>query len=382
MCTDMRLTERDGFALPATLLAMFVIGAIVTGGFYVSSQEHNVSLSTELGAQALQAAEYGLEEQVSGWTNAHLDGLPPATVSTFGPFPVTNGARQVGAYTIRVAPLGGRTYLVQSEGELNRGNRTARRRMAKLVRTYQSQLPYNTAMTVFGELAAGGNALISGEDQCSADEVPGVMAVDTSLVSGVAKNQHEDRIVGDPAVDDDPNMEDVLAEFDFDALGAAATHHYEGNENPSGMGPVTIDEDGQEICDKSDPNNWGEPYNTMHPCADYYPVISVDGDFKLTTGIGQGILIVDGDLEIAGNIEFSGIVIVKGSFKMTGTGSGTGKINGTVISQGSGEIDTDNMTSGNAQVQYNSCKIEEAFNAGMRVRPFNERAWIVDASSL
>jgi hypothetical protein len=101
---------------------------------------------------------------------------------------------------------------------------------------------------------------------------------------------------------------------------------------------------------------------------------------NLTTGRGQGILIVDGDLHIDGNMEFSGVVIVRGNFTMKGTGQGTGKINGTVIVQGHGEVDTESTTSGNALIEYNSCAIENAFQSALRLRTFPSRGWLVDPS--
>ena len=68
MSHDRQDLRRAGFALPATLLAMFVIGAILTGGFYVSAQEHDISVSTDLGSRALLAAEYGIEHDLDGMT--------------------------------------------------------------------------------------------------------------------------------------------------------------------------------------------------------------------------------------------------------------------------------------------------------------------------
>ena len=67
---------------------------------------------------------------------------------------------------------------------------------------------------------------------------------------------------------------------------------------------------------------------------------------------------------------------------MRGTGLGTGKINGTVIARGNSEIDTESTTSGNAQVHYNSCEIQKALNAALRIEPLAVRGSIIDSPPL
>lgn len=377
MSIDTMNTGRSGFALPATLLAMFVIGAIVTGGFYVSGQEHNVSLSTELGTQALRAAEYGLEESVAGFTTGDVEPLALGEAHLMASGTVWNGfsgsSTAVGEYMVHVVPLGGRVYLVQSQGEVTRGNRTARRRMARLVRADRLEMPFKSAMTVYGQLTAQGNSLITGDDQCTADMVTGVVAADTTLVSG--GDTQKERIVGDPKVEGDSTLLAKVEEsLNLDRLTAQRTLEASGEKS---IAPSTTEVNGVQVCNKDDPNNFGAPEDATHPCHDYYPIIHAPGNLKLNTGSGQGILIVDGNLEFAGHVNFYGVVIVKGSFKITGTGSGTGKIDGTVIALGDGVIDTESTTIGDAQVTYDSCAIQDALGS-LAVRPFDHRAWITD----
>ena len=330
MSHDRHNYSRAGFALPATLLAMFVIGAILTGGFYVSAQEHDVSVSTDLGSRALLAAEYGIEERMARWKNSDLEHIPVGTVDTFGRFNAhdgTGGDETYMAYVLALAPDSS-AYIIQSEGRVVQGRDTATRRIARLVSASRTELPYKSAMTVYGEFDAGGNSLVNGADQCAAaDSVPGVMAADTSLVTGIQKNPHENRIMGDPPVDQDPNLLTVLEAFDVDPFRAAATLKYPSGADPSNMAPSLATESGVDLCDTGDASNWGEPLDSTHSdhvaeCAEHYPVIHVAGDMKLTTGRGQGVLIVDGDLELAGNFEFTGVVIVMGSFENARHGAG------------------------------------------------------------
>jgi hypothetical protein len=369
---------REGFALPAALLAMIVIGAIVTGGFYVSGQEHDVSVSIHQGTSAMFVADYGLEETLATRTTATVADPSSGTLWV--------GGRRLGNYAVTVLHLGNRVYAVQSEGRVVRGDQEAVRRAGAFVRTTTASAPYTSAMTVIGSLNREGNATISGTDQCGSESTaPGVMALDQSLISGVTKGSGEPMITGSPAVGEDPTMSlDKLNDFgdiDLAELISMATHQYSGNPAwPQHMAPATTtDASGNTICNRTVNLNWGDPDATPGVCGNYYPIIHINSNARLDVGRGQGILIVDGDLEVKGNFEFSGVVIVTGSFHMEGTGS---KLNGTVIVQGEGSVDTESGQSGNAKIQYNSCKVKEAFAHNMRVRPLASRSWFTDTPPL
>jgi hypothetical protein len=385
MTISVRPRARDGFALPVALLAMIVIGAIVTGGFYVSGQEHDISVSTDGGGRALHVAQYGLEEALATWTNSTI-------ASYTGPITRTlwSGGKPLGEYQIRVMHLGepaggSRLYSLESEGRVTRGQQTAVRRVGSFFRTTTAELPYTSAMTVLGQLEAGGNSTISGSDDCTADVVPGVSAVDQSLVTGVMKNPNSARITGAPAVKQEDDMTtatlSTFGELTLSDLIAAATRHIPGPTHEQHMGPrTTTDQSGQTVCDTGHEKNWGgDPSASSGPCSNYYPIIHVDGSLKLDVGKGQGIMIVSGNLEVDGNFEYSGVVIITGSLTMAGNGN---KIGGSVIVMGDGELDTESTQSGDAVVQYDSCAVRNALEGNLRVRPLASRAWFADTPPL
>jgi hypothetical protein len=369
--------DRDGFALPVALLAMIVIGAILTGGFYVSSQEHQVSMSTDHGARALHVAQYGLEEALGTWTNATIAGASsPVTGS------VAIGGSDLGTYRVGVLPLGNRLYAIESEGVITRGGQTATRRVGSFVRLSAANAPFPSAISVLGQLSAEGNATISGQDQCAADQVAGVTARNQNDVTGEWKNPNERRIHGLPPIDEKSTMDAAtlmsFGEITLDDLIESAAWRYTGDQHLQHMAPQSTTVGGATICDVTKPKNWGDPSDTPGPCGDYYPIVYVDGNLALDVGVGQGVLIVNGNLTITGNIIFSGIMISTGTFLMEGTGN---KVNGTVIALGDSDVDTAG-TSGNTVVQYNSCKIREALNNNLRVRPLANRSWFTDAPPL
>jgi Tfp pilus assembly protein PilX len=59
-----RSRNRPGFALAVALAAIVIIGAIITGMFFTSTQEYRISRNTALQARALTAAEYGMNSIV------------------------------------------------------------------------------------------------------------------------------------------------------------------------------------------------------------------------------------------------------------------------------------------------------------------------------
>jgi hypothetical protein len=88
----------------------------------------------------------------------------------------------------------------------------------------------------------------------------------------------------------------------------------------------------------------------------------VPGNVQLTAGaIGNGILIVDGDLDIHGGLQFYGLIIVRGIVKFTGGGSNGTNIFGSVLA--GKESLVDNVLGGSANIQYDKCSLLQDWDA-------------------
>ncbi len=136
----------------------------------------------------------------------------------------------------------------------------------------------------------------------------------------------------------------------------------------SGIAPVL---DGFGVCDKSVGTNWGDPLNQASDCAEHFRLMYVPGDVKITGDYGQGMLLVQGDLEVSGGFQFFGMVIIRGTLTTTGTG---GHFNGAVMAQ---NVDLDdNRVLGNALVQYSSCATTRALKAAAGATRLPSRGWI------
>jgi Tfp pilus assembly protein PilX len=86
-----------------------------------------------------------------------------------------------------------------------------------------------------------------------------------------------------------------------------------------------------------------------------------DGELKLTNATGYGILLVNGNLELSGNLNWNGIIIVTGILKSSGGGSNAKNILGQIYSGSSALGDT--AISGSITVGYHSCNVKKALSS-------------------
>lgn len=90
-------------------------------------------------------------------------------------------------------------------------------------------------------------------------------------------------------------------------------------------------------CVTSDPENWGDPSGSG-VCAAHRPLIAAVSDLVVSGGLGQGILIVPGDLTLEAGARFFGVVLVGGSIRVLGGSQLVGLARsgaGVVVSQAS-----------------------------------------------
>ncbi len=71
---------------------------------------------------------------------------------------------------------------------------------------------------------------------------------------------------------------------------------------------------------------------------------------------GSGILIIEGDLRVTGTINFDGIIYVMGELFMAGTAT----INGSILAESNTTVDDDTEITGTANILHNSTIIENA----------------------
>jgi hypothetical protein len=378
----MRATERPtraphrdqrGFALAVSIFALVIIGALIVGIFFAARQEMKLGLNSRSSVRTLAAAEAGLNTTVAGWQTGTWNAL---AVGDSAPISGTLPA-QSGSYTGWVRRLNSQLFLIRTTG--TDAPASARRSVAGFVRLQLIEMNFDAALTVRGNTSVGGSSLLDGRDtppaawgECPTtglDTLPGIAIPTTSGSSIRAGN-----VVGDPPILQDPTINDStffqFGDLNWNQLAAMATKIYPtGNVGPlNGLGAVGT----TTTCNTATLDNWGDPNRNAatRGCWNYFPIIYVNGDLKVTGGTGQGILLVSGDMEISGGAEFYGPAIIRGHLKSTGTG---GHFNGGVLAA---NVDMEsNTVLGNTLIRYSSCAVATALRGSSPGRLLRERSW-------
>ncbi len=354
---EMGCRGTEGFAIPAAIFAIVILGAVAAGSFFMAREESRVGVVTERAARAFYAAETGVAEVVEYWdasTYVALDQLESTAATVSG--------NDWSAHVTRLSDL---LYLVESEGLITQGAsyRDVERSVGSLVKVRILDLEFGGALTTGNQLDFGGSTLIRGSDT----NPDGSGEIRANWVGDVCSAYTlEDKAA---LITDD--LGPVLAQWD--ELTAAATLTYTSlsgtNIEPS------LTDDGR--CDTRDRNNWGAPLDTSSPCFDHFPIIHVDNPGQEWTlkgkGAGQGILLVEGDLRVNGGFEFYGVVIVRGTLTTNGSG---GRFWGGTIAE---NFENENQkVLGTAELQYSSCALGRAILGSGFNRPtvIPERGWV------
>lgn len=373
--------ERAGIALATALGGIIVIGVMIGGVFFLSAQEVRTTGGALAQERAFRAAEAGLNQSMARWDNVAMGQLATGSVSTR----TFSGAGWVD--TVHMTKLAHNMYSLVSTATVRTAMLGKARRTTGLsVRTLDLDMNFQSALTVRGDAQIGGSSYITGIDSNPStwDDCPAAgpplagLAVETSeniKLSGcptLGCLAGSPKILVTPAAGDTTNYF-VFGDLDWSDLTEMATHVYTGSPQMNQMGPV-LTQSGD--CDYANTMNWGEPFNSTipTPCEGHFPIIHFKGPgtVGLSGGRGQGILLVEGDLEVSGGFEFYGPVIVRGTLKTVGQ-SGS-KLNGAVMAA---NVLLDQSTVlGDATVRYSSCVIAKAKQAAASPRRMLERAWL------
>jgi hypothetical protein len=362
--------KERGIALAVAIFALVVIGALVAGSFFFGMQERRVGRNSIRLQQAFAAAEEGANLQVANWDTRVLNYITIGDSVPFAGTVATSG----GWYRGSVRRLNNALYLVRSEG-FDRDS-LSRQQVGLLVRLRPLEIKIKAALETQGDLTLGGSSEVDGHDThptgwaCGAysADLPGVRIKDSTLIatagcSGLSCVDGSVKIEEDPAIDDS-----TLTTF-----GDVPWMDLTGLANKV-IGPGTYKAEptfaGAE-CNLNDQTNWGDPLNPAGPCGSYFPVIYATGDISVNGVQGQGILLVDGNLDVQGGFEFYGPVIVRGALSTQGTG---GHFNGGVIAA---NVDLDQSSVlGDAMVTYSSCAVARAVNGAASGAKLKERSWV------
>jgi hypothetical protein len=118
------------------------------------------------------------------------------------------------------------------------------------------------------------------------------------------------------------------------------------------------------------PSSWGDPYHTgrIPGCEAFFPIIHAAGALTVTSGRGQGVLIVDGPLAIRGPFVFAGVVLARGGIETAGEGV---DISGLVLSPSSAGA----MLTASGTIRRSMCAVARVSEAARRPLPERTGGW-------
>jgi hypothetical protein len=388
-----RATLRDGIALPIALAAIVVVGALIAGVFFASTQEYRVGRNTMAAHTALHAAEVGLNKVVSTWTPAQTQQTTVGQTVKL-PLDTIDKVAIVQVQYTRVSPT---MFWVTSTAVAGSGSLQARalKRLNSLVRVDIPDMRIQGAITVRGNVTVAGSAKASGNDStpkgwtdCNEGAQPAaaVVVADSATnatggggCSGWACLTGATNKVVDSAIYADTNTYKNFGGFSYDSLTKLATWTFTGGTLPgtgktapswTGVAPNTV-------CDRTNQLNWGDTSRAdthSKACDDYFPVIWLKGattSWTLANYGGQGILLIDGNATINGQFVWTGLVLVQGTLDYSGMNSP--KLTGAVMvmNRNNGV----NKVAGNVTIQYSRCAIQAVTARLATARQTRYRAW-------
>jgi hypothetical protein len=390
--------DEQGMALILAVFGLVVIGALVAGSFFVGRVEQITGTNTVWASQAGEAAEAGLGYAMSAIDPVTYEAMPvwsPATPNEY----VTSGAGISGTtsvvFTDSVRRLNQTVFVVRSTGRrVSAGGQVlASQTLAQMVRLAKPTVGVNAAVTVQDPIKFNGNSFAVdgvnayppgwGASDCptgapQANNTDDVVGIRSSSGTGMSATD-DDNVNGYPAdaVPNDPTITSAtfrdFLDYTYNTLANQANVKVLVNDTPyNGVAPVI---DASSTCDKTVLLNLGEPRRdagSVTQCYGFFPIAhGTASRLIFASGTrGQGILLVDGDLELVGGFEWSGLIIVRGQMKVTGTGN---KITGAVLTEGV-DIATAGAIGGDAEVHFSKCAIDRAVNGAAQPAPVS-RGW-------
>jgi hypothetical protein len=378
--------DRGGFALPAATGALVIIGILVTAGFFVARQELRIGVASRHANMAVNIAQAGANEVMANWNGYQLNNIPAWSDTTL------TGTSPGGEWSVTIANANNFVYFLTAEGEVTDGGALwagARRTIGISAKILFADINPPAALLTRGQVRVGGSASIDGTNTTPPTWAPYCTDLPTNDTTGVIVDDASGgnpqvigagaSITGNPPSEEDPTIVDeTFTDFDnltWDELTAIA--QIEGKD-VTGLG-TTITSVQPSLtaagrCNTADLVNWGDTIPTA-PCGAYFPLIYHGGNLRLNANAyGQGVLLVEGNLELSGGFNFFGIIITQGTFS---TGVGNNRVIGSVMA--SNAADLNETISGSSEIIYSRCAITRSVlnNAALsRARPMEIRSWV------
>jgi len=364
------LNCQNGFLLSAALTLLTALMLLGTTAFILSSTDIKIGGNFRNNQMALQVAMAGAErarealrienlassdkasfsDELNSATRKGANGALNGYTTTTDDTSLANGTMNNVTYAAYLTNdnLNGDTYLSTTDTNgkvlitsVATGPNNSKAKVEIVVTSFP---PPSTPATIYSKdnVTTNGSSMnISGNDACSAG---------TNLAPIFTKDPATTTSNGSPTFTGSPptpqhGTQDIDIQGYVDALKGSATT------------TLTADQSGGTYGSSSN-------YVTVYSDA----TLQADGELRLNNVTGYGILLVKGDLQMAGNFDWNGLIFVTGVITTSGGGSNAKNIQGLIFGGASSLGDT--VVNGSVTVGYDSCKVKQAL-AGQPLKVVN-----------
>jgi len=365
-----------GFALPATIIALVLLSALIAGALFVSTEELRAGRTDVAGLRARAATEWALERAIAEWDPQRNNRLAVGASEVVADRTDARGdSVEVSATRVQL-----RTVWLTARATSHADGRTipARHTVSGSLRLVAPAIPLRAALTAGGAVTIVGgtvDGLSTATDtrsawECGGDEpagMAGIVVPDSTRVCGeTCTGAAPAGVNGAPPIATAPGL----------TSDSAST----GAEWPGTIGRASITLVGGQLsprptasgqaCVRDDALNWGDPGGG--PCGDHYPVIRIRGDAVLAAGsVGQGILLVEGSVRLEAAARFAGVVIAANDIVVAGAGA---ELLGVAFARDIDGVPGSRVEDGGA-IRFASCVARRAMMGAARLTRTPVRWW-------
>jgi len=373
--THPRRGQPHGFALPAALLSLVLVSALVAGALFVATEELRAGRGDGADQRALSAAEWALDRAILTWDSrrnvTQPVGRPDTVTADYGP---PNDSTVVVA--VRVQRRAVWMTATATRGGDGRAI-PARHTVAASLRLVNDPFPTSAALTTTGEVVVDAGVVdgrppgaVGDSAECTESaSAAGIRVPDVSRVTCPSCGTSSGAgVFGLPPIDSsgitDSTFATVMGTMVASLVRRASIDLPGGTLTPR---PTF----GDASCDLADPLNWGDPGGSS-PCADWLPLIHVRGSVVMAAGsVGQGILVADGSVRVEGGSRFVGVVVARGDVTVSGFGA---EIAGVVFAApANGAVSR--ITNGGS-IRLEPCAVQRASMIAARLARTPARWWV------
>ena len=290
--------RRKGVALIAVLYFLVVCALTTTAVLFAERTASRNEQSNSAGTQLISLAEDGLYSALANWNAA---ARLRQTIGTTARIPASR-ADQTPIYVTRLTT---RLFIITADVRAARDGAT--RRVNLLVRVPLPALSLPAALITNGDVTLSADARVIADSLSCGDTPRAALAMTpaaTLSIDPAMPLAEQPTVARDPSAGDS-TIYSTLGGSTWNDLVLAADVRIAAGAH---IAPAPLANGG--ACTRGDAN-WGDPSSLTSACAGYVPVVFAEGDLTIDGGRGQGVLLVDGHLVIAGPFEFSGQIVAK-----------------------------------------------------------------------